>query len=47
MCTLIYDVSPYFGECEKKLICKGHTWVILFKIISGLGLFIRFVMILI
>ena len=47
--VLFYDHKPYFGECggKKKLMWKGHAWVIICKIISGIGLFIRFGLILI
>jgi len=47
VCALLYDASPYFGECGKKLMWKGHIWAIICKIISGLGLFKRFDLILI
>ena len=47
MCVLFYDANPYFGKCGKKLMLKGHTWVIICKVISGLELFIRFGLILI
>ena len=47
MCILFYDDSPYFGECGKKLMWKGHVWVIICKVLSRLRFFIRFRLILI